>query len=137
MMVCLVCIIHTHTYIIKIASLKGQAHGLCFSVPKGVKPPPSLANIFKELTVDISGFTRPDHGCLEGWAKQGVLLLNAVLTVEAHKANSHAGKGWEKFTDAVIKHISQTITGVVFMLWGQYAQKKAECIQRKVSSVHL
>ncbi|KAG0724137.1 Uracil-DNA glycosylase [Chionoecetes opilio] len=103
----------------------GQAHGLCFSVPVGTRPPPSLLNMYKELETDIQGFVRPPHGLLIGWAKQGVLLLNACLTVQAHKANSHKDQGWEKFTDAVIKTVSQRNKGVVFLLWGSYAQKKA------------
>jgi uracil-DNA glycosylase len=103
---------------------EGQAHGLCFSVQQGVKPPPSLVNIFKEMKTDL-GFDAPDHGHLEHWAKQGVLLLNSVLTVEANVAASHAGKGWEKFTDAVIREVNALPQPVVFMLWGNYAQKKA------------
>lgn len=105
----------------------GQAHGLCFSVPKGIKPPPSLKNIFKELKTDI-GFEIPDHGNLESWAKQGVLLINAVLTVRANTPTSHRKKGWETFTDAVIKNLSENRTGLVFLLWGAYAQAKAELI---------
>ncbi len=106
----------------------GQAHGLCFSVPPGVKPPPSLVNIFKELASDI-GLPRPVHGCLEAWAKQGVLLLNSVLTVEAHQAASHKGRGWEEFTDAVIHLVAQKPEPVVFLLWGSYAQKKAAFVE--------
>ncbi len=102
---------------------KGQAHGLCFSVPYGVKPPPSLENIFKEIHKDL-GISIPEHGNLLKWAEQGVLLLNATLTVRANQAGSHQGKGWEKFTDAVIKKISENKTGVVFILWGRYAQAK-------------
>lgn len=102
----------------------GQAHGLCFSVPPGVRPPPSLGNIYKELRVDL-GLAPPRHGCLESWARQGVLLLNSVLTVEAGQAASHKGRGWERFTDAVIAAVAATQTPVVFMLWGAYAQKKA------------
>jgi uracil-DNA glycosylase len=101
----------------------GQAHGLCFSVPEGVRPPPSLVNIFKELKSDI-GTTPPAGGCLTRWAEQGVLLLNAVLTVRAHEANSHKNRGWEKFTDAVIDAVNQKRESVVFVLWGGYAQKK-------------
>ncbi|XP_064599619.1 uracil-DNA glycosylase-like [Liolophura sinensis] len=108
-----------------------QAHGLCFSVKKGVAPPPSLVNMYKELENDIEGFKRPDHGNLTGWATQGVLLLNAVLTVRAHNANSHKDKGWEKFTDAVIRTLNTSQTNVVFMLWGSYAQKKGACIDKK------
>jgi uracil-DNA glycosylase len=103
---------------------QGQAHGFCFSVQRGVKPPPSLVNIFKELKSDL-GIAPPDHGNLEHWAQQGVLLLNSVLTVEAHKAASHQGKGWERFTDAVIRAVNAKRPPVVFILWGNYAQKKA------------
>ena len=101
-----------------------QAHGLCFSVKPGVRPPPSLVNIFKELREDL-GIAPPRHGFLESWARQGVLLLNSVLTVEMSRAASHQGKGWERFTDAVIRQISDRPEPVVFMLWGNYAQKKA------------
>jgi len=103
----------------------GQAHGLCFSVKPGVAPPPSLVNIYKELESDIAGFSRPSHGCLAGWADQGVLLLNSVLTVRRGEANSHKNRGWEKLTDAVISWISKNLSGVVFLLWGSPAQKKA------------
>lgn len=102
-----------------------QAHGLSFSVPDGVKPPPSLANIYKELDRDYPNFTIPKHGNLTAWAEQGVLLLNTVLTVEAGHAHSHAKLGWEQFTDAVIATINQHLDQVVFMLWGGHAQKKA------------
>jgi len=116
-----------------------QAHGLCFSVNKGIKTPPSLVNIYKELHNDV-GFIIPDHGNLEHWAKQGVLLLNATLTVEAHKAGSHQKKGWEKLTDAVIKTVAEQSEHVVFLLWGAYAQKKAQLIDDTkhciLSSVH-
>ncbi|MBN1370754.1 MAG: uracil-DNA glycosylase [Anaerolineaceae bacterium] len=105
----------------------GQAHGLAFSVQPGVTPPPSLVNIYKELRDDI-GFRIPNHGYLVPWAERGVLLLNAVLTVRAHQANSHQGKGWETFTDTVIKAVNQKDTPVVFLLWGAYAQRKAEFI---------
>lgn len=105
----------------------GQAMGLSFSVPKGVKVPSSLMNIYKELKQDL-GCSIPLHGNLEQWAVQGVLLLNAVLTVRHHQANSHANKGWEQFTDAVIKTISQKKEGVVFILWGNYAQAKARFV---------
>ncbi|XP_074525465.1 uracil-DNA glycosylase isoform X2 [Halichoeres trimaculatus] len=108
-----------------------QAHGLCFSVKRPVPPPPSLENMFKELVSDIEGFQHPGHGDLTGWAKQGVLLLNAVLTVRAHQANSHKDKGWETFTDAVVQWLSNNLDGLVFMLWGSYAQKKGAAINRK------
>ncbi len=102
----------------------GQAHGLCFSVKPGVRPPPSLVNIYKELQSDL-GIPRADHGFLEHWANQGVLLLNSVLTVETAKAASHQKKGWEQFTDKVIQLVNAKDDPVVFMLWGAYAQKKA------------
>ena len=102
----------------------GQAHGLCFSVRDGVRVPPSLANIYKELETDL-GIPRARHGFLEHWARQGVLLLNAVLTVEMGAAASHHGRGWERFTDAVIRLVNQKPEPVVFMLWGAHAQKKA------------
>jgi uracil-DNA glycosylase len=102
----------------------GQAHGLCFSVPPGVRPPPSLSNIYKELGNDL-GLPRPQHGFLEHWARQGVLLLNSVLTVEIAKAASHSKKGWEPFTDAIIAQVNDKAEPVVFMLWGAYAHKKA------------
>ncbi|TMS03883.1 Uracil-DNA glycosylase [Larimichthys crocea] len=108
-----------------------QAHGLCFSVKRPVPPPPSLENMYKELVSDIEGFKHPRHGDLTGWAKQGVLLLNAVLTVRAHQANSHKDKGWEAFTDAVVQWLSNNLEGLVFMLWGSYAQKKGATINRK------
>jgi uracil-DNA glycosylase len=111
-----------------------QAHGLCFSVNKGVKVPPSLKNIYKELKTDIEGFNIPVHGDLSHWAKQGVLLLNATLTVEKDKAGSHHGKGWEEFTDAVIKALSNQKKHVVFILWGKFAQSKAHLID---ASKHL
>lgn len=102
----------------------GQAHGLCFSVRPGVPPPPSLVNIYKELNGDL-GLPRPGHGFLEHWAQQGVLLLNSVLTVEMGLAASHRERGWEKFTDAIIRLVNAKADPVVFMLWGSYAQKKA------------
>uniref|UniRef100_A0A8C8SGG2 Uracil-DNA glycosylase n=1 Tax=Pelusios castaneus TaxID=367368 RepID=A0A8C8SGG2_9SAUR len=108
-----------------------QAHGLCFSVQRPVPPPPSLENIYKELSTDIEDFTHPGHGDLTGWAKQGVLLLNAVLTVRAHQPNSHREKGWEQFTDAVVSWLNDNSEGLVFMLWGAYAQKKGSSIDRK------
>ncbi|QPG06258.1 uracil-DNA glycosylase [Salinimonas marina] len=101
-----------------------QAHGLSFSVLPGVKTPPSLVNIYKELASDIDGFCIPDHGTLTSWAEQGVLLLNTVLTVEQGKAHSHAKFGWETFTDAVIEAINTHCEGVVFLLWGSHAKKK-------------
>ncbi len=103
---------------------EGQAHGLCFSVPQGIRPPPSLGNIFKELATDL-GIARARHGNLESWAKQGVLLLNSVLTVEMAQAASHKGRGWEEFTDEIIRLVNNQPYPVVFMLWGAYAQKKA------------
>ncbi|MGQ0503688.1 MAG: uracil-DNA glycosylase [Myxococcaceae bacterium] len=105
----------------------GQAHGLSFSVRPGVKTPPSLKNIFKELAADL-GIETPRGGCLEGWARQGVLLLNTVLTVRAHSANSHRRKGWETFTDAVIRAVNDRRPPVVFVLWGGPAQKKEKLI---------
>jgi uracil-DNA glycosylase len=108
-----------------------QAHGLCFSVPTGVPTPPSLLNIYQELRRDIPGFEAPRHGNLIGWARQGVLLLNAVLTVRAHNANSHKDQGWEQLTDAAVKHISDNSQNVVFLLWGSYAQKKAAAVDKK------
>ncbi len=106
---------------------EGQAHGLCFSVRQGVKPPPSLRNGFKELHDDL-GCKIPNNGYLVPWAKQGVMLLNAVLTVRAHKANSHKDKGWEKFTDSVIRALNEREHPLVFLLWGAYAQKKIKLI---------
>lgn len=103
---------------------EGQAHGLCFSVKPGVRTPPSLVNIYKEMQADL-GIVPPRHGFLEHWAEQGVLLLNAVLTVEMGRAAAHQGKGWERFTDAVIKLVNEKRDPVVFMLWGSYAQRKA------------
>ncbi len=105
----------------------GQAHGLSFSVPKGVRTPPSLLNMFKELNDDL-GIARAKSGFLEGWAQQGVLLMNAVLTVRQGEANSHKAKGWEKFTDAVIRALNDKPSRVVFVLWGAYAQKKKALI---------
>lgn len=105
----------------------GQAHGMCFSVKKGVPQPPSLQNIFKELEADL-GCSRPSHGYLEQWAKQGVLLLNTALTVRAGQANSHRGKGWETFTDNVIKHLDKRSEPMVFLLWGANAKAKASLI---------
>lgn len=113
----------------------GQAHGLCFSVRPGVAPPPSLANIFKEAVSDVPGFEIPKHGYLAAWARQGVLLLNAVLTVRAHEPNSHKNHGWETFTDAVIKKVNEKPDGVVFVLWGGYAQKKEKLIDGRRHAV--
>ena len=107
----------------------GQAHGLCFSVSKGIQPPPSLVNIFKELNDDI-GLSIPKHGNLEKWANQGVLLLNATLTVRANQAGSHQKRGWENFTDAAIMALSAKRSGIVFILWGAYAQAKAQIIDK-------
>ncbi|SDL72757.1 uracil-DNA glycosylase [Pedobacter antarcticus] len=101
-----------------------QAHGLSFSVNKGIKIPPSLRNIYKELETDIPGFVTPDHGDLSHWAAEGVLLLNATLTVRAHQPGSHQGKGWEAFTDQAINKLSKDRDGLVFILWGKYAQQK-------------
>ncbi|MDX1556914.1 MAG: uracil-DNA glycosylase [Xanthomonadales bacterium] len=111
----------------------GQAHGLCFSVRDGVAVPPSLINICKEIHDDVGGVTadgRPTSGNLETWAKQGVLLLNAVLTVERGRAGAHAGRGWEKFTDRVVAELNAAREGLVFLLWGSYAQKKGAGIDR-------
>lgn len=108
----------------------GQAHGLCFSVPEGIPQPPSLINIFKEIEVDLQK-PIPTSGNLERWTKQGVLLLNATLTVRANQAGSHQNKGWEQFTDAVISKLSESREGLVFLLWGGYAKKKGEKIDRK------
>lgn len=111
----------------------GQAHGLCFSVPTNIKPPPSLVNIFKELHSDL-GISIPSHGNLESWADQGVLLLNATLSVRAGEAGSHQKRGWETFTDTVIKKISEEKSDVVFLLWGRYAQAKEALVD---SNKHL
>ena len=105
----------------------GQAHGLCFSVKPGVMVPPSLKNIYKELAADI-GFKAPSHGCLNHWAEQGVLLLNSVLTVVSGNAGSHQGKGWEKFTDEVVRVLNNSCSDLVFLLWGRYAQTKGAMI---------
>lgn len=107
----------------------GQAHGLCFSVLPGVDPPPSLVNIYKELQRDL-GILPPGHGCLQHWAEQGVLLLNAVLTVERFKAASHQGKGWEQFTDAIVSVLNAEGRDLVFLLWGSHAHKKGQHISR-------
>ncbi|WP_444943852.1 uracil-DNA glycosylase [Microbulbifer sp. ZKSA006] len=107
----------------------GQAHGLCFSVMPGVRIPPSLQNIYKELHSDM-GIPPAHHGCLQPWAEQGVLLLNATLTVEDSKAGAHQGRGWEQFTDAAIHKLAEQREGLVFILWGSYAQKKGGFIDR-------
>ncbi|KAJ1650250.1 uracil DNA glycosylase [Dispira simplex] len=117
-----------------------QAHGLCFSVRKGIRTPPSLVNMYTALQNDYPDFEKPSHGYLASWASQGVLMLNASLTVRAHEANSHSGRGWEKFTDAVVGYINEHKSHVVFMLWGSYAQKKGSGIDKKkhlvLKSVH-
>ena len=117
----------------------GQAHGLCFSVLPNIKVPPSLVNIYKELKSDL-GIDQPNHGCLTSWAEQGGLLLNATRTVEQGQAGAHQGKGWETFTDTIINKLNQHRQGVVFMLWGSYAQKKASMIDAErhlvLQSVH-
>jgi uracil-DNA glycosylase len=113
---------------------EGQAHGLCFSVRPGVRPPPSLMNIFKELKHDV-GCKIPNNGCLIPWADQGVMLLNAVLTVRAGEPNSHKDKGWETFTDAAIRALAEKDTPVVFLLWGAYAQKKNKLIDAKRNTI--
>jgi uracil-DNA glycosylase len=108
---------------------ENQAHGLCFSVRPGIKPPRSLVNIFKEMRDDV-GCPVPDNGYLASWAEQGVLMLNAVLTVRAHLANSHKDKGWERFTDQIIRRVNELDHTVVFLLWGGYAGKKSDLIDR-------
>lgn len=129
---------HTELHAVKVVILgqdpyhgAGQAHGLAFSVPQGIAIPPSLRNIYKELSQDIDGFAIPPHGCLQNWSAQGVLLLNTVLTVPAGQAHAHANWGWEQFTDAVIAQINSHRSGVVFMLWGSHARKKGAMIDRK------
>jgi len=107
-----------------------QAHGMCFSVLPGVRVPPSLQNIFKEIEADL-GVPPADHGCLLPWARQGVFLLNSVLTVERGRAGAHQGKGWERFTDAVIHRLNESRQGLVFLLWGSYAQRKGQFIDRQ------
>lgn len=114
---------------------EGQAHGLSFSVQKGVTVPPSLKNIYKELVTDIEGFKTPDHGNLMQWADEGVLLLNAGLTVRAHQPGSHQGKGWEAFTDQAISQLSEQKSGIVFLLWGKFAQQKAILIDEQKHTV--
>jgi uracil-DNA glycosylase len=132
---------HTHLDKVKVVLLgqdpyhgPGQAHGLCFSVRDGIKPPPSLVNIFKEIKNDI-GSEIPKSGELTRWADQGVLLLNSVLTVEDGKAGAHQKKGWEQFTDKIISVVNENCDHVVFILWGAYAQKKAAFVDREKHSV--
>ncbi|OAD79627.1 hypothetical protein PHYBLDRAFT_130035 [Phycomyces blakesleeanus NRRL 1555(-)] len=108
-----------------------QAHGLCFSVLKGITPPPSLVNIYKAISIDYPDFKKPNHGYLEEWAKQGVLMLNTSLTVRAHEPASHSNKGWEQFTEAIINHLNEKKKGIVFLLWGAHAQKKGSKIDNK------
>ena len=112
----------------------GQAHGLCFSVQHGVKPPPSLVNMYKELKDDV-GFSIPTHGCLQKWTEQGVFLLNAILTVEANQPASHQKKGWEEFTNAVIQKLSKEKNGLIFILWGNFAQQKATLINESKHTI--
>lgn len=112
----------------------GQAHGLCFSVQHGVKPPPSLVNIYKELKDDV-GFEIPKHGNLQKWTEQGVFLLNAMLTVEANQPASHQKKGWEEFTNAVIQKLSKERNGLIFILWGNFAQQKAVLIDESKHTI--
>ena len=112
-----------------------QAHGLSFSVPDGIKIPPSLRNIYKELSSSIPGYEIPESGNLEHWARQGVLLLNAVLSVEKGNAGSHASRGWEIFTDNIISEINHTQSGVIFLLWGSYAHKKGRLIDTQKHTV--
>ncbi|MCX7676703.1 MAG: uracil-DNA glycosylase, partial [Alteraurantiacibacter sp.] len=114
----------------------GQAHGLAFSVPRGITPPPSLLNIYKELQADL-GLAPPAHGNLEAWARQGVLLLNASLTVEDGKPASHAGRGWEAITDALVAAVAARREPAVFILWGSHAQKKAQRIPALHTGTHL
>ena len=113
----------------------GQAHGLCFSVRKGVRVPPSLVNMYKELATDIPNWKAPSHGCLQSWAEQGILLLNATLTVQAHKANSHSKIGWQTVTDAVIAILNRERQGLVFLLLGGFAQTKGKAIDKKAHPV--
>lgn len=113
----------------------GQAHGLCFSVPKGIPPPPSLVNIFKELAADVK-FEVPNHGCLLPWAKQGILLLNATLTVQQGTPMSHHGKGWERFTDTVITKLCERPDPIIFVLWGKSAKEKGSQI-KQINSHHI
>ena len=118
---------------------EGQAHGLCFSVKPGVQIPPSLRNIYRELEADV-GFVPPNHGYLQAWTRQGVLLLNSVLTVEASQAGSHQGKGWERFTDRIVEMLSEKREALAFLLWGSHAQRKGQIVDRNrhlvLQSVH-
>lgn len=113
----------------------GQAHGLCFSVQHGIKPPPSLVNIYKELQSDIPGFQIPNHGNLQKWTTQGVFLLNAILTVQANQPASHQKKGWEEFTNAVIQHLSKERNNLIFLLWGAFAQQKSVLIDEQKHTI--
>lgn len=129
---------HTHFNKVKVVILgqdpyhgQGQAHGLSFSVQKGIALPPSLKNIYKELAQEFKDFSMPSHGDLTSWADQGVLLLNATLTVRAHEAGSHQNKGWEEFTNQVISKLSSEQAGIVFLLWGRFAQQKESLIDAK------
>eukprot|EP00727_Mastigamoeba_balamuthi_P002108 m51a1_g11895 putative uracil-dna glycosylase (377) ;mRNA; r:602935-604148 len=114
---------------------QGEAHGLCFSVRRGVKVPPSLNRIYAELARCVPGFRKPTHGCLESWARQGVFMLNATLTVEQKKPNSHAKSGWQQFTDRVVQLLNERREGLVYMLWGSFAQKKGKAINRSKNTV--
>ncbi len=114
---------------------RGQAHGLCFSVQPGVALPPSLKNIFKEIESDLGAPVVGNRGCLTGWARQGVLLLNAVLSVQHGNAGSHQGRGWEQFTDVIVQRLAQARQGLVFMLWGAYAQKKGAVVDGETHCV--
>ncbi len=114
---------------------EGQAHGLCFSVKPEIKLPPSLVNIYKELSTDIQGFVTPEHGYLVNWAKQGVLMLNTVLTVEQGKAHSHAKAGWEEFTDNVLRLLNQQHKQIIFVLWGAHAIKKGKLITNELHQI--
>jgi uracil-DNA glycosylase len=113
----------------------GQAHGLCFSVKPGIRVPRSLANVYKELEADLPGFRRPPHGYLAHWAGQGILMLNAVMTVRAHASNSHKNHGWERFTDAAIRAVNARQEHVVFVFWGNYARTKAHLVDRSRHTV--
>lgn len=121
--------LHAHAPLFLVPFVSSQAHGLAFSVPKNVKTPPSLVNILKEVAANC-GTEKPSHGLLSKWAEEGVLLLNTVLTVEAHKANSHKNRGWEKFTDQIIRAVNQQAQPIVFMLWGKPAQQKESMLNK-------